>query len=367
MTALLYRKKTLLAKLETSYGVDPVATAAANSIQTVNLSVTPLDQDRVDREEDRAVLGANRQVGVSDRVRMEFGVYAAGSGTVGSAPLYGPLLRACGLTETLFASDESAPAAWATGTDYAFGDKVTSSSNYYICILAHTAASANKPGTGADAGTFWEDYSLQPASAVYQPLSENFPSVYLEANLDGNAHDGKGARGNLQLNLSAGALPQWDFTFTGAYVPVGTATAPVLQTLGFQNPVPLTKENTPTAELGGYSMVMNSLTFDFQNDVQHINEANRDEILIVNRNVTGTLVCEMPLQSTKDFYADIRNLTEGPLRIVHGKTAGNILQIDAPKVQIASSTVQESEGRFMLSLEQRFIPVNNDEIKLTFR
>ena len=92
---LLTRKRLIVAKIESTYGTDPTPTGA-NAILVRNLEITPLEAETVNRDLVRPYLGASDQLLAQTRVSMTFEVEMAGSGTAGTAPAYGPLLKACG-------------------------------------------------------------------------------------------------------------------------------------------------------------------------------------------------------------------------------------------------------------------------------
>jgi len=53
--------------------------------------------------------------------------------------------------------------------------------------------------------------------------------------------------------------------------------------------------------------------------------------------------------------------------MVHGTTAGNIVALDAPKVQLLQPAYEDSNGILMIKMNLALIPdVGNDEITLTF-
>ena len=52
MAKLLFRKKALLAKVETTYGTDAAPTGALNAIQTRNLQIEPLNGDPLEFDVD---------------------------------------------------------------------------------------------------------------------------------------------------------------------------------------------------------------------------------------------------------------------------------------------------------------------------
>ena len=67
----LHRKRSLLAKIESSYGSDPTATGSANYVEVVDLEIEPVASDEVEQETIRPYAGnypvllANTRVNVS--------------------------------------------------------------------------------------------------------------------------------------------------------------------------------------------------------------------------------------------------------------------------------------------------------------
>ncbi len=59
--------------------------------------------------------------------------------------------------------------------------------------------------------------------------------------------------------------------------------------------------------------------------------------------------------------------TVGELQMVHGSTAGNILQIDMPGVQLMDPRMSSLNGRRMLQANLKLNPgaTGNDEITIT--
>ena len=97
--ALLTRKRLILAETEGSYGVDP-SPDGADAILVRDLNITPQQSDVVNRDLVRPYLGASEQLLANTRVECTFSVELAGSGTAGTAPRFGKVLKACALAET---------------------------------------------------------------------------------------------------------------------------------------------------------------------------------------------------------------------------------------------------------------------------
>lgn len=306
---LLFRKKGLAAKIESTYATDPTIDEGVDSIQHANLDVQPLEGEFINRNLDRATLGAEGDILVASRVPMSFLVEAAGSGAAGTAPAYDALLRGCGLTPTTVAS----------------------------------------------------------TSVTYDPVSASFESLWMEANYDGNQHIGKGARGSFGFQWATRGIPAFNFAFQGLYQAPSAAALPTYDLSAFTVPEAFNNANTPTASLHGVDLALESISLDLQNQIEHIDVIGNEEIIIVDRNVRGSVVFQAPLISTKDWFASVAARTAGALSIVHGDTAGNILTVSAPSVEVSNPRYSESRGIKMLTLDIICLPQNgDDEIAFAF-
>jgi hypothetical protein len=99
----LTRKKFLVAKGGSSYGTDATPVGGSNAIQVSSLEVTPIEADNVQAATFQGFLGNSTRgtLVANKRVSVTFEVELAGSGAAGTAPAFGPLLKACGLSETI--------------------------------------------------------------------------------------------------------------------------------------------------------------------------------------------------------------------------------------------------------------------------
>ena len=98
-----FRKMTILAKREGTYGVDSAPSGAANAILTSDINISPLEGDRLERSNPRPDLGAHAQIHVGSHQKITFKVEAAGAGAPGTVPAWGVLERMCGMSETISA------------------------------------------------------------------------------------------------------------------------------------------------------------------------------------------------------------------------------------------------------------------------
>jgi hypothetical protein len=310
--ALLTRKRVILSKLETVYGTDPVPTGAANAIQVKSINVTPMETTLVQRDLIRQYMGNSESLAGAVYGKLEIEVELSGSGTGGTAPGFGQLLRACGMAETIVA------------------------------------------------GT----------SVAYSPVSGGFESVTNYFNQDGVLHKMTGSRGSWSLAFSAQGIPMLKFAFQGLYVPVADASPPtgVVYTT-FALPLVVNNINTTAMSLQGYAgLVLSDLSIDVANAVTFRSlPGGTEQVMITDRKPAGSITFEATTVAQKDWWTAARNAVTGPLTLTHGLVAGNKVKIDAPKAQITAPNYADKDGIAMIQANLVLVPnTGNDELTLTF-
>lgn len=308
----LTRRRTILAKIETTYGTDPTPTGAANAILVRNMNITPQNSEIVSRDLIRPYLGNSEQLQASTHVTLDFEVEMAGSGTAGTAPAYGPLLRACGLSET------------------------TSSG----------------------------------VSVTYAPVSTGFESVTIYFNVDGTLHKITGARGNVELTINARQIPVYKFTFTGLYNAPTAASLPSVTYTAFQTPIVANNTNTTGFSFYSYSGVLESLSVNVGNEINYRTLIGSESVIQTNRATSGTVQIEAPALGTKDFFAAaIAEGTLGGLDVTHGTTSGNKVQVVSTRIDIANPSYQDNNGINMLQIPFVAVPSTsgNDEFSIVIK
>lgn len=308
--ALLNRKRTILAKLEASYGVDPTPTGAANAILVKNLTVTPQEVNLVSRDTIRPFLGNFQNIAASIYAKVDMEVEVAGSGTAGTAPGYGVLLRACGLSETVTAG----------------------------------------------------------VSVIYQPVSSAFESATIYFNVDGVLHKMTGARGTVSMSMSVFGIPTYKFSFTGIYNAVTDAAVPAVTLSAFQTPLAVNNTNTTGLTLHGFaSAIMSDLSLDLGNTVTYRSLiGGAQAVLLTDRKATGSATIEATTVAAKDWWAASQNAALSTLAITHGTVSGNKVVFTAPAVQITKPAYSEKDMIQMLQVGLVLVPnVSNDELVIT--
>jgi hypothetical protein len=296
-----YRIKALLAKAEVTYGVDAGPTGAANAMLVTAGKVTPIEAQEVSRELDTPYLGAQPVVFTNKHVSIAGDIEAVGSGTAGTAPAWSPLIRACGMAETVTA---------ATKVEY-----------------KPTAASSS-------------------ATAYYH--------------INGTVHKALGWRSNLQLKMSAGQIPKFSLSGKGLFAAPVAGAMPALTLSAFQKPVPVSDAATPTVQLDGYDCVMSEFELDLGNDVQGRFLVGQEQIVITDRKVTGKINIEAPDLATKDFFA-LAGGAGVPFLLTHGTVAGKIIEIAGASVQIGRPEYVEVQKITHLQIPLTFLPVDGDD------
>ena len=308
---LLSRKRLILAKTETTYGTDPTPTGAAHAILVRNLEITPLQADTVTRDLIRPYLGNSDQLLAQTRVEVTFEVELAGSGTAGTAPAYGPVLKACGLSETVAAS----------------------------------------------------------TSVTYAPVSASFSSVTIHFHNDGIRHKVTGCRGTFELNAEVGQIPVISFTMTGIYNAPTDEALPSPTYANQSAPLIFKNGNTSNFSIFSYSGCLQSLSFQMANEVVYRELVGcTKESLIVNRAPAGDVVIEAPSIATKDFFSIATGSSTGSISFQHGGTAGNIVTFTTAQSDIANPSYSDQDGIQMLNLPYVAVPTSagNDELSLVY-
>ena len=304
---MLARKKYILAVAESTYGTDPTPDGS-NAILTSNCQVQPHQGNRVNRNLDRPTLGNDAEIATGRFTTVSFDVELAGSGTAGTAPGWGVLLLGCGFAETV------------------------------------------------DAGV----------SVTYDPVSASFDSLTLYYYLDGELHKLTGARGTVSFNLSRDNIPMMSFTFTGLH---NDPTAPVViapDTSAFVKPIPVTEANTPTYNVDSFAVRAETFTLDMANAVTYRNVVNSESVIIADRAPAGTLVFEQEAIGDKNFWALSKSGDLIEVDIVHGTTAGNIVQITGSQVQLSQPNLGDSDGISTMTMNTLWTPTDSgdDEVSI---
>ena len=307
----LHRKRSILAKAESSYGSDPTPTGSANYVQVIDLNIEPIVSDEVSRDLIRPYMGNYEVIPANTRVNVTFDVEMSGSGSAGTAPKYGAILKACGLSETVVSS----------------------------------------------------------TSVTYAPVTTPSDSVTLFVNYDGIRHKVTGARGTFSLNCEVNNIPRISFSLTGIFnAPTDTA-LPTVTVSNQASPLIFKNGSTSNFAIFGFSAALQSWNLDFNNEVIYRElVGGTKEVLITDRRPSGTAVIENPALSAHNFFTDYTGTSTGTNTWLHGTVAGNKVTVSCPQTDLGQPTYEESDGITMLSLPFMATPTSsgNTEFSLVY-
>jgi len=316
----LVRNTAILAKVEVTYGVDPVPTGGANAILISNQQVNPLVANNVDRAVVRPYLGGSEQLVGTRYKEVSFDVELVGSGTAGTAPAWGPLARACGLAETVTAS---------TRVDYL-------------------------------------------------PVSTGFESITIYYYDDGVQHVLLGARGTVQPNLRIGEIPKLSFRFVGIDGGDTAVANPTVTLTNFKTPLVVVDANSGDVTFGathspsgapalvsGTIYPSQGLELDLGNAVNFTPLLGGETVDITDRQATGRLSLDLTAAQEVTFMGNVKSATVQSLGITHGTVAGFKSLLFMPSVQLINPGKAELNRKRLISYDLRVNPsAGNDELRL---
>jgi hypothetical protein len=301
-------KQAVLAKIETVYGTDVVPTGAANAIQMTSAKYK-VEAEEVSRDLLKPYMGHQGVILVGKYATLSGDVEIAGAGAAGTVPGYGVLLRMAGFAETITALTD----------------------------------------------------------VQYKPVSGAFDSGSVYFNLDGVGHVLLGARATVKFGFKPKEIPRWTFDITGLLGTIADVALPTGVYTAFKDPLPVNKANT-TFSLHGYAGGTEGVSIDTGGKVEPRLLINTESIQYVDREATGEAIMEAAALATINWFNIAQAHTTGVLALQHGLTAGNIVKIDAPAVQLGMPDYGETQKIVNQTLKLMLKPsVGNDEVTITIK
>lgn len=222
--------------------------------------------------------------------------------------------------------------------------------------------------------------TIVPATSVtYAPASEDIPTLTMEV-LEGSVDSGAatvkrkrllGARGTVSFTAVKGQPVLANFVFTGKYVePDDIAAFFAVPSIG---PLPLSFLDAAISLLGVGTHKLQNLELDMANEVVMRNDANdptgNSEAIITGRKPTGSADPEQVATSVDNFFADWTDEVLAALSYVLGATAGNIVTVTAPNVQITNVAEGDRDQIRIETLDLALMgsaAAGDDELTLVF-
>ena len=307
-----WRLQALLAKIETVYGTDPTPTGAANAILAEDVRVMPMEGQDVTRGFERPYMGARPTIAAGLHAKISFKVEVMGSGTAGTAPAIGVLLRSCAMAETIVAA----------------------------------------------------------TSVTYNPVSSAHESCTIYFVNDGTNYLFKGARGTFKYVMSAQGVVYLEFEFTGLFTQPAALAMPTATygTQLTQMPQVASSANTPTFTIGAVAAVLRSFSLDAGNKVTPRMLVRSESILITDRSEMIDMQIEALALATYNPFSLAAAGTAQALSLIHGTGAGKICTLSVPAAQVQRPTgLTEQDG--ITEWPLKFVPVptsGNDQFTIAF-
>lgn len=310
MADLNPKRTVLLAKIEATYNTDPTPVEAADAVLIENPAMQFEGARMHERNPTKPSLGALNSLYAGSLMTVTFDVDIKGSGTAGTAPEYGPLLRACGLGEA---------------------------------IVAVT-------------------------SVTYEPVSTAFESVTIYWFVDGLKYILTGCRGTVTGAVGIGATAKLSFSMTGHFTgPTDVAlAAPTYSAI-----TPLAMLNLTSFTVDSFAAIVSAINFDLGLEVGTPDDLSATdgfgEVQISGRRVTGSIDPMETLVATYDWVTKWKADTAAVLTTGAIGAAGNIFNLSFPKAQYTELSSGDRAG--MLTRDITFLAGENvadDEISLVF-
>lgn len=307
--AKLTRRRVLLAAIESSYNTDAEPTGT-NAVLVEDIQWQVAGLRMVERPAIRSSLGALQQLYGGSLLSLTFQAEVKGSGTAGTAPELGTLLRGCAMDETVVAA----------------------------------------------------------TSVAYAPISGSQESLTLYFYEDGTLVKMTGCRGSVSFNLEVGNKIMASFEFTGHF---SGPTDVALVTPTYDSTVPAVYINS-AFEIGSYGAIIQALEVNLGISVQippDVTAADGyGEVLVGSRDVQGSFNPQQTLVATKNFMAAFKaGTTEALDSGVVGATAGNRVRFQLPAVYYRNIAPSEREGVLAYDLSYGAAESSgDDEVTITF-
>ncbi|WP_436399305.1 phage tail tube protein [Roseobacter sp. S98] len=273
--AIFWRSKILLAEIETTYGTD-AGPDGADGILAKEVTLSGMEGNDLDRALEQPYFGSQGTVPVELHARISFKVELAPSGTAGTAPPWGKLLRACGVAET---------------------------------VVANT-------------------------SVTYNPITEEPEAVSVHFFVGNTRFVMLGTRGTVSIEMSANQIPHLMFEFTGLFTLPSEQARPAVDLSAWQRPQQVSRAFTSLTLDGNAGLVMRSFMMSFGNQVEPRFLVGPEAILITDKDEQIEMTLEAVPLTTYDPYAAAFNQDEVPVILQHGVGAGRIATLNAPTAQM---------------------------------
>lgn len=282
------RKCVILAKAETTYDTDssPSPTVDALLAQEVDIKE---NSGIVERDVQWKFLDKLPSLLGEQWAEVSFKLPVIGSGTAGTAPRAGALLKACAHSETVVSS----------------------------------------------------------TSVTYAPTSSNHGSVTIYIYKDGRLHIVTGCRGTMKMSFNAGKELMMEFTFMGRYAAPTVVALPATVTYESTVKVPPVCKSSTFSYNSKTTLVVGSLALDIANStVKRVSLSDANAIKgfeITDRKPVFSIDPEAQFETSYAFRTDWLTTTRA-ISVVATRAAGNIVTLNIPYANITKIEYADRDG-----------------------
>ena len=364
------QNQTLLAKVEATPGVEETPTVADDAVKVANLQPSPnfdiLDTD----DEHTGSLDVGAPIVGGGNFSLGFDCTLRGSGAGGAAPEFGVLLRGCGLSETVTASDITGTAqaggaatitlaAGASAVDDAYKGMVVeidggAGTGQSAVITGY--AGAGKVATVAKAWATPPDGTstyVIPANVLYRPASTGLENLTIHAYQHSAAAGGQsllrkliGAAGTMNLEINTRGIGRMSFNFTGILPALpdqvahpGQPTFDDVRAEAFTNAESL---------MGGAAVKFNRFSLDLGAEISQADDPaatyGLDVAGLTKRKVTGSITPNLVNLATRNNMADFLGQTAQTVVQRWGSAAGRRVSLLVPAARLTGASPADNSG-----------------------
>lgn len=370
------RDAVVAAKIETTAGTDSIGGSPASTDWVAGTCEVRFNPRTTDNPELTGSLDSSAPIVGGLMPQITLRVPLRGSGTAGTAPEFGKLLRACSYAELVTSSAVGAPTALpasghtATSVTLASTPFTNTGQEYRGMPLllsgVVTATTGITDYTTGRVATLLSTLGATPAATTsaqipinvrYAPTSDETVSrtVTIYAFYNGIRYRFVGCVGNVALELTSGESAMLVFSMRGQFLDKATAAVPA----GWAS----VSRPTPPRWVGGLSQLgqvkaqVRSLTFDTGIQVLMPDDPEAAEgfgsALPMSRAASASLDPYMDTTTTVSLFNNFRNGVNMPLGCIIGSTAGNRFLITAPSARVIANDPNQRDGLMTNAIQAR--------------
>jgi hypothetical protein len=204
---------------------------------------------------------------------------------------------------------------------------------------------------------------VMPVGLKLKPISTGQPTLTIYLYMDGVLHVMTAARGNAKITAEAGNFAKIEFTFQGNFVAAADAVAP--SNPPYDTTLPQQVELSNLTWNNQRDLVAQQWTFDQGNTLTPRPDVNANEgvkgVRITARQPVGGFNPEATLEADYPFWADIEQGRVTTFFVKVGQVVGNTVAVWMPKVQMTAMPYGDRDGIRIYDVSFRATRFNGDD------